>query len=528
MNERVYRYLALGVLILALSLRLVGLNKGMSTDEGIELERTLRGGLGDVVVNFMGDAHPPLYFLGLHLWSRIDSDEAFLRLPSVLMGVGTVLVIMLWLKRYSKLASIIAGVLVATAPMFLAYSQEIREYSLFLLAISLTFFLASRLADKPDRPSKYLGLGLSLTLAIASHLLAVFMLLPVCAFLFTIPGVRRNIRWRHLIPAIAIPAVVFLVLDFFYLRPAVNPMFQGLHKSQWWLPPISHWMVENTVNHLFGLYFLPWSWEQSKTILLLVLPWFAVALDFGIWRRSFPFLIAALIYWLEIIGYSVLLTPLFLDRFLLAGLIPLFGFLALQIASIERKTMRVESMAMCGVACLIFAASWTTRWASKPVEPWKQVSQYLASQWTGNGILMTYPYDYSFLVRYYCPNLQPSSVLKPGPTSEKQEFARSLSSGIDSISKGRTLSSMFLVVRYDSLVAQARATLQAGLSVLKHRISRDGTLTVLSFSCGPDIESLTTAMTSVLGQPSWARNLGSFTAWQFVLHDSLSPSTGSP
>jgi uncharacterized membrane protein len=519
MNERVYRYVAIGILIVALSLRLMGLNKGMHLDEGTQLELAQRGGVVDVVVNFIGNAHPPLYFIVLHFWSQLSNNEVFLRLPSVLMGMATVLVIMLWLKRYSSLASIIAGALVATAPMLLTYSQEIRDYPLLLLATALTFFFASRAAMVPDRLSSYVGLGLSLTLAVASHLISIFLVLPVCAFLFCTPEVRSTIRWFKLILALAIPTAIFLVLDMFYLAPAINPIYTGIGKSSgWWAPPISRWVIVSALSHLFGFSALPWSWGVTKSVLLAAFPCFAITVAFGNWRRSIPFLIAALTFWLQIVGYTILINPLFVDRFLVPSLVPLLGFVSLLVASIERKALRIASMAICVSVSLTFALSWATKRAWEPREPWKQMSQYLQSQFGSRDLLVLYPGYEGALLRYYFPELQPAATLEISPGTSGEALAELVSSKITSINKTAMISHVFLVVRYDVNASKHTETLQRLISILKEQIRGWPTITMLSFRTAPPIEDLFTAMTSVLGLPLYVRDFGPFVSHQYELH----------
>ena len=309
MNTGFYRYVTIGILGGALPLRLMGLDKGIWVDEWSSINVSQSGRFIDTLVNLRNYDHPPLYFIILHLWLQLGKSEVFLRLPSVVMGIGAVYITMVWLRRFSNLAGILAGVLLGAAPILLRYSQEIRDYPLLVLATSLVFYYASRVVTCPEGRSDYIGLGLSLTLAVTTHLIGIFLILPVCAFLVGMNPTRRTRHWSKVVPAIAIPIGVFLFEYLFYL--------ENLSKSgNWWVPQMSYRMVSFTGRTLFGLSSLMWPWEVVKRVLFVVLPLFAAALAFGNWRRSMPLLAAALIYWVQIIGYGVFATPLLNEKFL--------------------------------------------------------------------------------------------------------------------------------------------------------------------------------------------------------------------
>src|SRR5262245_42333986 len=110
------------VTLLGLGLRLYQIGtEGLLPDEGISIQR-------------VRDAHwdylRPLYFLVLWLWIRLGDSVAMLRLPSALMGAGTIpLVYLIGQRLFTPRAGLIAALLVAVSPLHLNHSQEIRMYS---------------------------------------------------------------------------------------------------------------------------------------------------------------------------------------------------------------------------------------------------------------------------------------------------------------------------------------------------------------------------------------------------------------
>jgi hypothetical protein len=518
-DKRVYKYAAIAILALALGLRLLGLNKGIWVDEWSSMEVSHGSGLFNTLVHLRNYDHPPLYFMMLHVWSQLGNSEAFLRLLSVLMGIGTVFVSMMWLRLYSNLASILMGVLLGAAPMLLRYSQEIRDYPLLLLATSLTFLFASLVQRKPEKASSYIGLGLSLALGIATHLIAIFLVLPVCAFLYATLDRERRVQWSRVTTSLAIPVGMFLFLYFFYLL--------NLDKSSdWWVPPISATTISLAGSGLFGLSMFPWPWAVERA-LIVVLPCFALALAFGNWRRSIPFLVAALTYWLQIIGYSLLVGPILLDRVLLPGLIPLGGFVALQVASIRRNALRIALISACVMLSLASALNWALQKSWEPVEPWKQMSSLLESQWQDNSLLVFYPDYCAGPVQYYFNRLRSVAALEIRPRMREEELERSIANRVEPLNKSLVKPHVFLVVRYDTDTSKDSKTLLNLLSNLKEEISRRFTLTFLSFGFEPS-ESSSKAMASVIGLPSRAQTLGSFLSSQYELTPGVSQSLPQP
>jgi len=81
------------VLFLALILRLINLNQSLWLDEAVGAI-TVKGPFLGIFEELRGDFHPPLYHILMWGWVRIfGASEISLRMPSVLFGVGTVLVI---------------------------------------------------------------------------------------------------------------------------------------------------------------------------------------------------------------------------------------------------------------------------------------------------------------------------------------------------------------------------------------------------------------------------------------------------
>lgn len=199
--------------IVAFALRLISLNQSLWLDEGINVNVARGLTFKDLVTNYsLSDFHPPLYHVILKAWiTFFGSSEISVRIPSVIFGVGTVLMVYLIAKKlYEKKTALIAATLMATAPLHIYYSQEARMYMLaaFLTTLSVYFFI-SILAR--DRFLNWLGFIVSTTLMLYSDYLP-YLLLP--AFFIYIVVNRKRISMatiRTFIPS--------LVLIFSLLSP---------------------------------------------------------------------------------------------------------------------------------------------------------------------------------------------------------------------------------------------------------------------------------------------------------------------
>ena len=158
------------ILGLALILRLVLFNQSLWLDEAIEA-LALMGRQGPLLKYALADFQPPLYhFIGYFNTHLFGYSEIALRLPSLLCGLATVyFMIKIADSIASRHVGLIAGLLVATNPLLIYYSQEGRTYAMTCLFVTASFYYFMQLLRK-----KYL-----------SKLCAIYYVLFTTAFLWT-------------------------------------------------------------------------------------------------------------------------------------------------------------------------------------------------------------------------------------------------------------------------------------------------------------------------------------------------------
>ncbi len=165
MTRRTILWTLLGlILLVAVGLRLHGI-----TARGLWLDEVLSWKLQTFPVNLMiqrtGEpttTHPPLYFLILHVWTRLFGDSAaVMRGLSVVFGIATLPAMFLLLKTFGHLlrqddstnhgendektttAALLACIFLATSNLHIHQAQQVRGYTLaaFLTVISSVFLI---------------------------------------------------------------------------------------------------------------------------------------------------------------------------------------------------------------------------------------------------------------------------------------------------------------------------------------------------------------------------------------------------
>src|SRR5688572_4700486 len=146
------RVYVLFVLVAALALRLWDLTaRSLWLDEAVEywVATASLAELPTTVRDLIQD--PPLYSFLLHAWMRVSEHEAWLRLLSVLCGLGSVAGAMLLGYRLQGTAcALAAGVLMTILPTSVRYAQEIGQYAPAHLLVTWSLVMLLGLVRTPS------------------------------------------------------------------------------------------------------------------------------------------------------------------------------------------------------------------------------------------------------------------------------------------------------------------------------------------------------------------------------------------
>ncbi len=184
------------ILILATILRLITLNQSLWFDEANNVLSAKNLSFWHFVTGYpLGDFHPPGYFALLWVWSHLFGfSEIAVRLPSVLLGLGTIyLTYLLGRELFSRRVGVLAAFFIAIGPLDVYYSQEARMYSLAAFAVTLSFYFLHKLLSGQKRwlPVYIFSIGLVLY----SDYVAYFALVSQAAFIL----ILARERWKRVI-----------------------------------------------------------------------------------------------------------------------------------------------------------------------------------------------------------------------------------------------------------------------------------------------------------------------------------------
>jgi len=172
-------------------------DRALSPDETLQVELANLPEFSDVYRRSQTSAHPPLFFLLLHVWLGLGRSELFLRLFPALCGGAFLWFTYRWAARIlGSGAGVMALAAAALSPALIPLSAELRGYSLLLLlsAAALDQFESALGARSAARMALS---SVLLYLAVLTHYAAVFVVLALffyaCARLWKARPPRRVI-----------------------------------------------------------------------------------------------------------------------------------------------------------------------------------------------------------------------------------------------------------------------------------------------------------------------------------------------
>jgi mannosyltransferase len=151
------------------------------------------GGMFEVMVN--REANMALYYLFLHGWTSLGTEEGFVRLPSAMFAVATVPLTMLLARRlFGDVAAVVAGLALAVNGFLFYYSQEARAYPLVAMLTVLSALCLVRAVDQAQ-PSAWILYVVSASLLIYAHIFGSLLVAAQLSSLVLLPKEAINRRW---------------------------------------------------------------------------------------------------------------------------------------------------------------------------------------------------------------------------------------------------------------------------------------------------------------------------------------------
>jgi mannosyltransferase len=347
------------VLILALAayLRFNGIaRESLWADEGLTV-RILRLPIAEMIPRIRDwEQTPPLYYIVMRVWVSVFGDtEGWLRAPSVIFGVAAVGAMYVWVKRmFSRGAGLSAAVLLAVSSYQIAFAQEARTYSLFVLLtiLSCDAFIQLMQARTERREVMYI---VTSALLLYAHLYGIFVIAAqnIAYLVMMLARRERGIdlkRWIGINLAVAVLYSPWL--------PTVWMWVKGV-RAWFWVKP----MTLDEISRAYELY-------AGSRGMLVVLVALAVVSAVAMRKRapaSVTMCVAVMVLPVVVpVVLSVIGRPTFVARY---AIISALGLLAL--ASVSANV--AHSAAIFGLVVLSLSAPPVV----EPKPQWREAGKYL-------------------------------------------------------------------------------------------------------------------------------------------------------
>ena len=210
----------------------------------------------------------------------------------------------------------------------IAYSQEVRVYSLLLFVSSINIFLFIKLIDKINQKSEwylYLSFLISSILSASLHVFAFLILISEIVFLFYLYYINKSVQLK-LIMSVFLSFFFALLLnyEFIFLKYNINT----------WISPLeSGFFLDFFFSKFFGS-------KIMGIIYLITLIYLLAKFRFFILYKNknllFLLILTICTYLIPII-YSLIVRPILIDRYIIFVLIPLFILLTHLIWNLKEK-----------------------------------------------------------------------------------------------------------------------------------------------------------------------------------------------
>lgn len=423
--------LSTALTLMALAVRLQGLRlDSLWFDEVFSL-RAARMSPGDIINLTMGDVHPPLYYLLLHLWIKLfGGTPGAVRMLSVVFSVLTVTVVYhLALELFSRRAALFAALFTALSPLQVFYAQETRMYA------QLTFFAASSVfcfvcwMKEGSRLYSVLYL-ISTALLLYTHIYAAFVVMAEFLYFvqlhFTARAKFRE-RVREWLVLQLITGLLFLPWALVIFQQASRARGGFWIKEPDWLAPFS------TLIEYCG----------SVWLALLLLPLFV----YGVKRcrtenrDSLPGLRAFLLAWLILticvpFLLSKFINPFYLAKYTIAASLPFYLFAACGLSELRGALRRTLFLFLL---CLCFAVQLNTDLTSLKRERWDAAAYNLEREAQAGDLVLFNSTGSYMSFAYYARRRDishevfPYSATDQGQPSDKVLLERAAAEGFGTV-----------------------------------------------------------------------------------------------
>jgi len=235
----------------------------------------LGGSLSDFLAKFKNDLHPPLYYLGLRLFTGLFGLNAIsLRFFSVLGVLSTILLGYFAGQRvFGKQGALYFCLMLISVPMLAAYSHQARMYT--WAAFSVTgVFIYSYLFMRTGKNSDLVLLFVFTVLAMYTHYYSMTAAFVANMFVFFHLLLTKNKKWIPHLFSLLLAALLFLPWLFMFIIQVKKV------QHAFWAPPVSLKVILSCFTIPFTEQFWTTNYSTSLTILIYSLIVIAIFISF--------------------------------------------------------------------------------------------------------------------------------------------------------------------------------------------------------------------------------------------------------
>lgn len=373
----------------------------------------LHGTLG-LVDGAAADVHPLLYYTLLWAWMLLFGQKLIaVRFLSVLIHL--VLLLLLWIlmqELFGLKQAVLAGLLFSVAPFQVHYGQEARMYGLLSLWLVFATLCVWR-GIQGDRIYPWVGFGIFAALAMYTHVLAVFYLIP----LGLSPLYFRKLRFLLFAFLSGIIAVV-LYLPWGLQLPA---QAAKVERAYWIAKPTLADLVQTILAFISGLPVLA-SWLPAALFCALLVIVLAGVQTFRAARERDPHAEKAM--WLIYLSATPVLLLFLVSQirplFVVRGLVPsgVIFLLWLAWALTPHEQRIAETYLKFGCLTFAFAIGLFSRetYRGFPYAPFETLNDYIISESNEGGIVLHSNKITMLPAYYYDDSLQHTYIADPPGT----------------------------------------------------------------------------------------------------------------
>jgi len=321
-----------------------------------------------------------LYYLLLHGWLKLGASDAFVRLMSVIPAVLCVPTLYAVGRRlFGPRAALVSASVLAINPFFIAYAQEARGYSLLALGSIVSTLCFVRCFEQPESWLGRTAYVVASAAMVYTHLFGILVLAAHAVVLLLCD--RRLVPWRVFGACGIAMAVLMAPLGYDVYR-------QGASKITW-IGPLTLEEIGTFWQQLAG--------SPALALLYAVLLAFFVvdvSRKHGAMRNDAGLpplgLIASWLFvpFLIAVGYSALVRPVFVPRYLIIMLPPLALFAGYVLAEVRSRA------AVFVLAIFTVASSAQGLWVyyfHEPKDDWRGLAALVASRSQPGDVVVCLP-----------------------------------------------------------------------------------------------------------------------------------------